>query len=100
MKAILVIDEMPTTCGLCSMKMVLDDYNVSYCFKSKKELNHDNLTECRPSWCPLKEMPKKARIFQKETNERLIAKNREYYADQIGAYTDGWNDCLKELEND
>lgn len=75
LKAILVIDEMPTNCYECN-------YAIDLCHGTIPPQKYYNK---RPSWCPLKPMPER--------------KEQGYPTDDytIGK-ADGWNACLKEIE--
>lgn len=77
MKAILVIDEMPTECIECPFHRIYADgfLNETYCSVMAKR-NKDGVNT-RADWCPLKPMPMKS-----------VWKND---------YSDGWNACLEEL---
>ena len=80
MKAILVVD-MPDSCFHCP----LEQYS-NQCGANRK--NTAGNANKRPSWCPLKPMP------QKESE-----KHREEIEDWTGlVYSQGWNDCIEELE--
>lgn len=87
MKAILVIDKMPKNCSDCWLHHnEYSDYE-----KVWEDICHNAEHEChvlsktnyikRPSWCPLKPMPKK--------------KNTDFHPNVV--YANGWNDCLKEI---
>ena len=82
MKAILVID-MPKTCGGCPCMRVSNTGFV--CQMEWRDIDPDHI----PSWCPLKPMPEPKPIKQEIMGE-------DYY---IGFYGQGWNDCIKEIEN-
>lgn len=87
MKAVLVID-MPKDCWDChlvdewgncnAIKMTSEKYGVSV-----KQNDKD-----RPSWCPLRPMPKK---------EEKPIKGEDDYNDFCIGYTRGWNECLDEI---
>ena len=85
MKAILVID-MPESCYYCQFQgMGGRDLELLTC-----SLNYwrvDNPNE-RPSWCPLKPMPKK---FEAPEIYELWNTDSEYF--------NGWNACLEALED-
>ena len=82
MKAILVIDKMPSACNVCDFNRFTFHWGCS-------RHNDDSVTNemekyIRPSWCPIKPLPKK------RDNEEL----NEYHRD---LYADGWNNCLDEI---
>lgn len=89
MKAILVID-MPESCIDCKFMK----HGICLAYKSERRMNDEEYYSCdeiKPSWCPLKQMPKKLdendwhRMFGGLFSER-IAKGM------------GWNACLEEIE--
>ena len=97
MKAILVIDEMPTSCYECQFQgMGGRDLELLTC-----SLNYwrvDNPNE-RPSWCPLKPLPTK--ITTATLSEREQEKTELFTSMALlKTYADGWNDCLKEIKGD
>lgn len=67
-KAVLVMD-MPENCFKCKLQ------NWANC----KITNKCHVGECRPDWCPLRELPEKA--------------NHPAYCDN-GRFDKGWNACL------
>ena len=73
MKAILVID-MPKGCCECNCAIDLCHGTIP----SQEWYNK------RPSWCPLKPMPRKKQISLRE--------------DYDAYYKMGWNDCIEEIE--
>lgn len=75
MKAILVIDEMPTNCYECN-------FAIDLCHGTIPSQEYYNK---RPSWCPLKPMLEK---------QELTTEAGEY----VYAYRKGWNECLEEIE--
>lgn len=83
MKAVLVIDEMPTECIECSFSHVHadDEYEATHCIlMGRKNANGVNT---RAKWCPLKPLPKK----KNEINVGQM--NAEEYFKGVG-----WNACL------
>ena len=83
MKAILVID-MPTDCPECPMAHwnKLDEFTGCEAISGKKYAINDKEyaeSSCRPSWCPLKDLPQK------------IEGKREMF---MPTYSLGWNDCI------
>ena len=79
MKAVLVIENMPKNCDVCSLqRWGIDGWN---CMPKNKTIEDDD----KPEWCPLKPLPQK-----QEHKEGLCS-------DYILGFEDGWNDCLKEI---
>lgn len=68
-------------CNLCALDM---DGSLS-CYYYKKEIcSNVGENNSRPEWCPLRELPE-------EDHEN-------HYPDEWeDGYTDGWNDCLREI---
>ena len=68
-------------CNLCALDM---DGSLS-CYYYKKEIcSNVGENNSRPEWCPLRELPE-------EDHEN-------HYPDECeDGYTDGWNDCLREI---
>ena len=73
MKAILVLEEMPAGCLRCHLA-------IDHCHGT---IPPEKYYDKRPSWCPLKEMPK-----------RKI----EWNEDKPSYYAMGWNACVEEIE--
>lgn len=72
-KAILVIDEMPKDCASgCPVKCKM------------RGINH------RPTWCPLKPMPKRMLTLAKMNNGEILNNNEIQYMK-------GRNDCIDEI---
>ena len=90
MKAILVLDEMPTRCDDCR----LSDYGLAICHAEGKEIKDGGQ---RQGYCPLKKMPKKrGKMFLTERSQNdtdLMVKSAF-----ANCYTDGWNECIEEIE--
>ena len=82
MKAVLVID-MPESCGPCRFST---RGTHPFCIATDRTHLVDISKGDRPSWCPLKEMPKKM-------IPEMVMGNT--YAEGI---VKGWNDCLEEIE--
>ena len=82
-KAILILDEMPISCGTCDM-FYADKY--FKCYRCKAHYDETLGDESvRQSWCPLKPMPQKKKDY-----EELISHVDDYYEK-------GWNDCIDEI---
>ena len=77
-KSILVVDT-PKNCPECQLMADGWCYGKHYA-DVYEELEKDK----RPSWCPLKPLPKK--------------KNTDFHPNVV--YANGWNDCLKEIANE
>lgn len=96
MKAVIVID-MPKTCAECRASYCGD---IWYCYAGeyRKMLTQKEIYE-KPSWCPLKDMPKKkGKMFLTERSQNdtdLMVKSAF-----ANCYTDGWNACIEEITND
>lgn len=80
MKAILVID-MPKNCAKCKL-LYLQGIGEAIC-------NAVDWEE-RPSWCPLKPLPKK----------RPVHYNDEIFGEVENLTNIGWNKCVEEIENE
>lgn len=83
MKAVLVIDEMPTRCLGCPCY-----YEDKGRCQNTWESVEDDLA--RPSWCPLKPIPQK-----KILDEELLFMSGNFRL--IQARFTGWNDCIDTL---
>lgn len=102
MKAILVLDEMPTVCFDCPLGHVIeykeDDDIDMVCegqpydpTKVRTVIKGDIFDiNKKPSWCPLKPMPEK-RILP-----RWEVENTNYGEEPW--FSDGWNACLEVIE--
>jgi len=76
MKAILVIDT-PKTCKECKCELCW------VCVQMFQHIDeYIDPSKAKPDWCPLRPLPQR--------------KERQWYGND--AYKDGWNDCLKEIE--
>lgn len=91
-KAILILDEMPSSCIECPCRNInLKDEDICNClFEDDNKLNLYNIMHRRPSWCPLKELPEK-----KSLPENTICVNG--YQNGVRY---GWNACIDEILND
>ena len=79
-KTIIVTDvDIPNKCIECNF--LYSTYSI-YCYLTKKDI--DDVYN-RPKWCPLKGLPEK---------EDIDPMDDDYFR----GYTNGWNDCLKEIE--
>lgn len=84
MKAILIID-MPKDCERCDCSFDDTDYGL-FCSPLKRDIfGRDE----KPSWCPLKPMPKK------KNKKDIVIKGKT--AEILEARFEGWNDCIKEI---
>ena len=82
MKAVLVID-MPSNCSDCPC-----EYDYLICKAIYHKLDYVDADNERPSWCPLRPLPKY------RDNSKKPQDNAEVWID--GALT-GWNACLDEI---
>ena len=87
-KAILVMD-MPDSCLDCRFCREIDE-GIEACCEIMDEPDNSSLCrmiedycQCRPNWCPLKEMPKKSYTGKSDYCQR-------------GDWEDGWNACIDE----
>ena len=91
-KSVLVIDA-PENCVDCQFCYELDE-GIEACCTLMDDENEkglmkeidckDGYCQSKPNWCPLKELPE-------ENHE-------SHYPDEWkDGYTDGWNDCLREI---
>ena len=81
-KAILVID-MPKRCANCPLRCSVNGFQ-PFCTITFETLSDNEYYNTKPTWCPLKELPKKQK-------HRTI--DNEF---QRGAKT-GWNYCIDEI---
>ena len=88
MKAVLVID-MPTSCYACQLRVSGENCAYDYCSAKNMDLEEDAF----PSWCPLKELPKKTNIYPEFENIGDIDARLAYFCGN----EDGWNDCIDEI---
>lgn len=79
-KAILVLNEMPTSCKECQFASVFIDPDFT-CLANNKRITIG--IDKKPDWCPLVELPEKL---------------DEWYGDDTDAYERGYNACLDEIE--
>ena len=92
-KAVLVMDDMPESCDMCDF---VDDmqpprYGERTLYCSAPGIGEDvtDYVECRPDWCPLRELPEK-----KETVHPQECYENSYCTDEMKA---GWNACLDRI---
>ena len=88
MKAILVIDEMPSDCNHCQFA----DFSNGQWECNQHEggrISESMRISSTPSWCPLQPMPKK-----------MIPVVLHQCIEDEYLYQIGWNACLKEIEGD
>ena len=93
MKAILVIDEMPKTCGQCMYHITeeIDNNTVHYCLSGIEGLVDIKDLNNKPTWCPLKPLPQ-----PKDEHTSLDNFNWELES-IINAENRGYNRLLEEL---
>lgn len=82
MKAILVLNEMPSACKDCPLRVSIDE---SICVKTLKDITDKEYFEQRPEWCPLRPAPEK-----RHSNDNLM----ELLADIVR------NACIDEILGD
>lgn len=81
-KAVLVLDEMPTSCSECDY-MATSSFDGHVCILKVVAENYKKIgNEIKPDWCPLRELPGKV--------------YHENFCDN-GRYDRGWNECLDEI---
>lgn len=99
MKAIIVLDEMPADCYDCPMSRMFEGLDFDsfdlICNAEKmknkfKTIVIDYERGGKPSWCPIKEMPRK---MDEEEYRQKVNGNGDYYEQVIG-----WNACIEEIE--
>lgn len=84
-KAMLIMD-MPSRCGDCPC---FDNFN-RMCQEEHKFLSmvEINIKNKKPTWCPLREVPQKKEVLNRE----------QYEFGSIGlAFTEGYNACIDEI---
>ena len=82
MKAILVLDEMPSSCDKCRFHLNYPKV-MHYCYIKQEAFDED-----KPDWCPLKPMPKKKPTIGKESDNDILCMNA------------GYNACIDEILGD
>ena len=103
-KAVLVMD-MPERCADCPLRssektsyvccyltlknISSTDYYDKKNWANCKITNKCHVGECRPDWCPLRELPEK-----KETTYPQACYENSYWTDEMKA---GFNTCLNEM---
>lgn len=101
MKAVLVID-MPADCPECPMAHwnKLDEFTGCEAVSGKKYAINDKEyaeSSCRPSWCPLRPIPKpRINEYMKYEYLTIPTDKTEGIAYRMGLRT-GWLGCLSEL---
>jgi len=95
MKAVLVIDKIPTKCEECPCSTIESETSgevVFFCDAIPYQyIKEEHMTDRKPSWCPLKPIPEEKEYYHEEDimSELLVH-----------SYRKGWNDCLKEILKD
>lgn len=87
-KAVLVMDMPPKSCGMCDFvkadSITMSCVGKMYCGVPWIGEDVTDYIECRPDFCPLREMPEKKR------GDKL--------QDEISdSYNAGWNACIEEI---
>lgn len=86
-KAVLVLDEMPTSCSECDY-MATSSFDGHVCILKVVAENYKKIgNEIKPDWCPLRELPEKMNICGKYPQPNGMTPS----------YKIGWNDCLNEI---
>lgn len=75
-KVVLVLNEMPESCGNCRFT----DSGGDVCCLCNKDISEREFETKKPEWCPLRELPEKEDLRESEG------------ADYI--WSEGWNACL------
>lgn len=89
MKAILVLDEMPTDCEDCPL-FKDGDKGMRKC-NAKRTGTEWDYYKVRPDWCPLKPIPEKKELYL----DRI-----EYGYTLENMYSFGRNECIDEILGD
>lgn len=97
MKAVLVI-EMPHDCVYCPCwRGGNDEFPFDDCTAVQRPLTVEE-RDNKPEWCPLKPLPTKittATLSEREQERTELFTSMAL----LKTYADGWNDCLKEIED-
>lgn len=80
MKAILVFDEMPNSCGECPLKHLEERW---MCNLTDKIVSID-CEKPKPTWCPLRPLPSFKAVDLNDTRDVLM-------------FCHGWNTCLADI---
>ena len=84
MKKAVLLMNVPEKCLDCNLCVLDMDGSIS-CYYNKREIcSNVGENNSRPEWCPLRELPE-------EDHEN------HYLDEWEDGYTDGWNDCLREI---
>lgn len=88
MKAILVIDNMPKTCGQCTYCITeqIENNTVHYCVSGKEGIVDIKDLNKKQTWCPLKPIPQKKEVC-----------SLEYATDVEDWFDNGYNECIDEI---
>lgn len=79
-KAVLVMD-MPSSCSECPCCYI------TRCEVLEKSLKTSEIYDCKPDWCPLRDLPEKMQVCGKYPQEDKI----------VPSYKIGYNACIDEL---
>jgi hypothetical protein len=102
MKAILVIDEMPTKCEECPCSTILTEIygeDVFTCDAVRcgdQEIKEEHMVSQKPWWCPLKPMPEEFTVESLSEEKQGITKLVLNLA-TMKVFADGYNACLEEI---
>ena len=89
MKAILVLNEMPSRCLNCNcVGHINHNGKFNVCRITGEILQEDDYYKSKPDWCPLKLMPSKKPTIGKESENDIICMNA------------GYNACIDEILGD
>ncbi|MBR3119002.1 MAG: hypothetical protein IKF29_07145 [Oceanobacillus sp.] len=95
MKAILVIDKMPTMCINCPcFKYQMDDTGIC-CADVNDERAYGLDMKSKPNWCPIKPL----RLPNAKEQVPLVIKNENDSLKEVYEYgvIDGYNECVREV---
>lgn len=82
-KAVLIMD-MPSSCSECPCCYI------PRCEVLEKSLKTSEIYECKPDWCPLRELMEKAEVSDCDE----LCDTDDWYD---SGYADGYNACIDEL---
>ena len=100
MKAILILDEMPTGCIACrfSQSKYTDIDTYLMCLLNNRRLDEEYFTLRRPCFCPLKPLPQKIDTNGNYETDFTLNYYLSLKRNNVeNAYEVGWNDCIDEI---
>lgn len=80
--AILVINT-PNKCAECKLRCSTNGEQ-PFCFITCETVSDSEYYDKKPTWCPLREVPKKQTVYSTDTTHHRFAKN-------------GYNACINEI---